>query len=413
MSGEYLQGVHVYFVEMNRSYGLQLLQTALSLGATATILAKDPTSYSHLESLALIRKCDTSQPSAIVAELRDVDNGSTAVIPGYEMSTVETAIAAAAVGLPGVSIAAAHDSLVKHRSRALTNSRTPNAVRYWLASSKSMASEIPHEAYPLIAKPSASGGSLGVAIIKCTSDLSAHIESWYQAPDERGNVLAGPVLLEEYVSGHEFSVELMDGQPIALTQKELGGKTGLVEIGHVVAPWDESPERSLIEDFVSYVVSALDLWFGPCHMEIKFDGTQARLIEVNYRLGGDFIPDLVKITCGVDLYRETLAAFTGRRELGYINRSRRNRAQILTQTACIRYIPAPVTGRLNAVRGEDEVRTVDGVIALHRIVENGAKVRPAEESGDRVLAVVAVGDSPAAATQRAVSALSCIEFEIT
>jgi D-alanine-D-alanine ligase len=68
--------------------------------------------------------------------------------------------------------------------------------------------------YPLVCKPSASGSSLGVSIIRKPADLEAAIA----AAREHGDT----VLVERYVSGREFTVGVLEGEALPMIELIVG-----------------------------------------------------------------------------------------------------------------------------------------------------------------------------------------------
>ncbi len=124
------------------------------------------------------------------------------------------------------------------------------------------------------------------------------------------------VLLEEYIGGQEYSVETLTirgrHEVLGITEKRLRGDT-LVEEQHVFpATGLDTDLVAGIDALATGVLDALGYRHGPCHIEFKVDGGEVRLIEINNRAGGDFIWELVWLTRGVDMFRETLAyAFEG------------------------------------------------------------------------------------------------------
>ncbi len=124
------------------------------------------------------------------------------------------------------------------------------------------------------------------------------------------------VLLEEYIGGQEYSVETLTirgrHEVLGITEKHLRADT-LVEEQHVFpATGLDTDLVARIDALATGVLDALGYRHGPCHIEFKVDGGEVRLIEINNRAGGDFIWELVWLTRGVDMFRETLAyAFEG------------------------------------------------------------------------------------------------------
>jgi D-alanine-D-alanine ligase len=64
--------------------------------------------------------------------------------------------------------------------------------------------------YPFVCKPACSGSSLGVSIVRAPAQLEAALDSARaQGPD---------VLVERYIHGREFTVGVLDGEPLPLVE---------------------------------------------------------------------------------------------------------------------------------------------------------------------------------------------------
>ncbi|PRW62171.1 ATP-grasp domain-containing protein [Actinopolyspora mortivallis] len=371
-------GCHVVFVESNGSYGREMVRTALEQGLTVTVLAGEPERFHEQGSMgAELVRCDTrSVPAVLEAVRRLPEPGCSGVLAGYEMVLPVAATVARVLGLPGPDPVAAQDTLHKHRARALSNQLVGNPVDFWLLDTPDEVERIAGSEYPLLAKPAASGGSLGVRSVASSEELARYVAEWKNAPDERGAPLEGPVLVERLVTGGELSVELFHGVPVAVSYKELSGDTGFVESGHTVLPWTEAVERKELEPYLALLTERLGTGWGPTHVELRLDESSTpRLIEVNHRLGGDHIPLLVRLVTGFDMYTATLRAALGERVTLEIGGG---------GEAVIRYLMAEHEGTFREVRGLESVRAMPGVHDVVISREEGARVRPPVDSGDRV-----------------------------
>lgn len=155
--------------------------------------------------------------------------------------------------------------------------------------------------WPVVIKPTDRAASAAVAIARSARELdealvAARAESW-----------AGEVLVEEYVEGPEFSVEsvVVDGHvtTVMVTGKPIGGRTGVLKLDAEM-PADLDPaDRTELEAVAAAAVTACGLHNGPAHTEVRLSGDGPRLVEVNGRVGGMFIGDMVTAVTGVDLYR--------------------------------------------------------------------------------------------------------------
>lgn len=162
---------------------------------------------------------------------------------------------------------------------------------------------------PVVVKPTDLSGSRGVLLLEDRAQF-----------DEWGALLTsydydGPVLVEEYLTGPEFSVETVSVRGrhhvIGVTRKLLGAPPLFVEAGHV----HPEPEGDSTAQLGALTVTMLELsgyQTGPAHTEIRMTPAGPRIIESQARLAGDKIPRLVHLATGLDLERAVLAALAGR-----------------------------------------------------------------------------------------------------
>jgi argininosuccinate lyase len=76
-------------------------------------------------------------------------------------------------------------------------------------------------------------GSVGVRLCRSRHDAHAHAEDLLRRTvNERGEPEPPDVVIEEYVRGPEFSVEVLCGRAIGITAKHLSAEPYFVETGH-------------------------------------------------------------------------------------------------------------------------------------------------------------------------------------
>jgi len=171
--------------------------------------------------------------------------------------------------------------------------------------------------YPVILKPRGLAASLGVVRVKDAGELrdgfTFALEA--KAPDPVGLDFATPLLVEEYVTGEEISVDAVacDGEVTALyvARKVIGYPPYAEEIGHVVTGDDPLLRDPVLLRALKDTHAALGFRDGWTHSEFILTPDGPRLIEVNGRLGGDMIPYLGRLATGIDPGLAAAAAACG------------------------------------------------------------------------------------------------------
>ncbi|MEU7117926.1 ATP-grasp domain-containing protein [Streptomyces zaomyceticus] len=235
------------------------------------------------------------------------------IVTWSEWHLVPTARLARALGL------AANSVEVMQACRNKATARTLFA-RHGVPSAASMKARSLVEAglatmtigYPVVIKPAASAGSIGVIRVDRAEALPDAFQFAAAGADQSREDIA--VLVEEYLGGPEISVECVTHRgvttAVAVTRKSLGPAPYFEETGHTVDAHD--PLLPQVGPVAAAAIKALGITDGIQHVEIRLVDGRPRLIEVNARIGGDMIGHLVHLATGIDLPRIAADLATGR-----------------------------------------------------------------------------------------------------
>jgi len=233
---------------------------------------------------------------------------------------------------------------------------------------------------PVIAKPADGTASRNV----CRVDAPAEAEAACRALKRDG---VDRFLVEEYLPGPEVSVETVSAAGhhwvVAITGKST--LPNFVEVGHVVPAGLEADEARRVRDLVTAALDGLGLAWGPAHTEVRLTPRGPRIIETHNRVGGDKIPTLVRLACGVDLYALTLRCLF---DLPGVDPPE----SPPPRAAAVRFFIAP-PGTVRSVRGLDEVRAHPAVHEVEFTARPGDRVAPVRDSRDRLGYVIVRADS--------------------
>ncbi|MGW0703015.1 ATP-grasp domain-containing protein [Streptomyces sp. NPDC002867] len=219
------------------------------------------------------------------------------------------------LSLPGntsTAVAAARD---KATSRQLfASADVPSAAFTWVHSMEAAAAAAERIGdYPVVLKPVSHAGSMGVVRVDAITDLPACWAIACESAEHQGPEGQG-VLLEEYLEGPEISVETVTERggttAVAVTHKSLGFAPYFMETGHVVTACD--PLLKSVAPTAAAALRAIGITHGVSHVEMKLTKSGPRLIEVNARLGGDRIGELVRYATGIDLAKAAADLALGR-----------------------------------------------------------------------------------------------------
>lgn len=360
------------------------------------VVTGDPGRYEYLGRRGFGHvRCDTQDFGSTLevcrglAELCGVSSSSEYFIP-------LAAAVAAELELPASDVEALNRCRHKDRQRAVLWEAGVEVPLFGVAETAEAACRwARHIGLPVVVKPTTGSGSSGVRLCHTMANVAEWSASLLAIrQNERGQPIPRLVLVEQYVEGPEFSVETFDGEAVTVVAKHLGPQPHFVEIGHDVP----APDGGAVADLAERAVAALGLTWGPTHTELRLSAGGPVVIEVNPRLAGGMIPELVRLSCGVDLIDWTVA-----RGCGQPLSPRAARAG----QASIRFLTARTEGTVDSVSGLDAARRAAHVARV--TVRPGTPIRLTHSFRDRVGYVITTGPDSARAADRA---LARIELRI-
>lgn len=154
-----------------------------------------------------------------------------------------------------------------------------------------------------ILKPSRNSGSRGIAKVSRNMDKGDFIRAYDEALSESRD---HSVLIEQFIEGPEFSIEMIvwqgDIHVLTVTDKKTTGAPHFVELGHNQPSCFSATDVETLKAAAVAGVRALGVNSCACHAEAKLMNGKAYLMEVGARLGGDFIStELTHLSTGIDM----------------------------------------------------------------------------------------------------------------
>jgi biotin carboxylase len=131
---------------------------------------------------------------------------------------------------------------------------------------------------------------------------------------------------------------------------------------------------------------ALKLTWGPSHVELRLTAKGPAIIEVNPRLAGGFIPELVRLAFGIDMIKETIRLAAG--ETSDI-KARRG------MHASIRFVTPAQNGTIQAIDGVTAASAIQNVVDVQMYRSRGDQAKIENDFRDRIGHVISRADSPA------------------
>jgi len=396
-----MTGGVLVFVESNTSgTGRLFVHAARALGLRPVLVTARPDRYRYLSQpgppeVLVIPAIEEEATYRLIYDRFDGGRALAGITTSSEYFVPTAAALASRFALPGPDPAAVRRARDKSWQRcALAAAGLPSPSFRVAASAVDARAAARVIGLPVVIKPLEGSGSVGVRACADVNEAEAHAAMLLSRNESR-------VLVEALIDGPEFSVELFAGKAIGITRKHLGAAPHFVEIGHDYPAVVSGDTARALTDTAASASAVLGLEWGPLHCELRVRDGQAFVMEVNPRLAGGFIPEIVRQASGIDLIRETLRLATGA-ALNLTPRWRR--------WASIRFLIPPRAGRLAGLEGIARASARPGVVdvAVYRNV--GDDLTCLGDFRDRVGHVIACGYRPRAAASNAERARDAIRL---
>jgi biotin carboxylase len=244
--------------------------------------------------------------------------------------------------------------------------------------------------FPVMVKPSDSSGSKGVTYVAGPDDLDDAIAA------ARGFSATGDVIVEQFVEGRHLSVEafLRAGRPevFVVSERTTTGPPAMVTITHRTPAAIKAREHRAITRAVRKVAAALNLSDGPINVDVilAWDGTPY-LIEMGSRLGGNGMPQLVRLATGVDTVSAAVAHACGE-PFDVTPRFRR--------AAMLHILHTGEAGTLERLEGVEHIEQSPEVVACELFVSAGSVVAPYVRAANKLGYVLLAASRPEALDAR-------------
>ncbi|WP_406150582.1 pyridoxal-phosphate dependent enzyme [Streptomyces sp. NBC_01012] len=400
------------FVESNTTgTGMLALRTATRLGLAPVLLTKDPARYPGLDETGCSAVlCDTEDEAAVRAAANSAAAGRTVagVTTTSDFYLVHAAALARSFERPGHAPGTAALCRDKSLTRAaLSEAGMPQPAHVVVGSAEGVAAAVARVGLPCVVKPVDGSGSQDVRW--CADEASAVTQAAHilaATENVRGQARAGKVLVEEFVDAPEYSVEMFcaDGEAVCVgvTGRTATALPHFVETGHVFPAVLSTTAGADIAECARKALEAVGFELGPAHVEVRLTPAGPVVIEINGRLAGGMIPQLVRAATGIDLLDQQLRAATGRPLALTADRALH---------AGLRFLTATETGRLTGITGVAEAAGVPGVESVVTTGALGRTVRPPRTAYDRLGHVIAVGSTPQEVETALETAMALIRVE--
>jgi S-sulfo-L-cysteine synthase (3-phospho-L-serine-dependent) len=406
---------HVAFLESNATgSGYEAIRAASDCGHPVTFVTRDLGYYLRpgqlpfpVDAIDRVITCETNDTAAVVAALRPAAHELAALISVGEWYLQGAAEAARQLGLVGQSPDAVRAVRDKSVARTLCASAGVPVPRFARAASAAAARQA-DVGFPCIVKPLDDAMSHGVRLCRSRDEVAEHATRLLaDTRNIRGQRKIPAVLVEEYAEGPEVSVEAFvssgTAEIVMITDKLLVPPPDFFEAGHAVPAALPPATVRECHDVARRALAAIGYDFGAVHAELRLTETGPKIIEINGRLAGGHITELVKLATGADMTEILIGMHLGQPPPP---------PRPATRGAAIVFLPGRA-GTVRAVTGTDAARSVGGVCDVMVPPSlPGTTFAPPAGNADRVGHVIATGATGAAALVAARQAAAAIHIDM-
>ena len=233
-----------------------------------------------------------------------------------------------------------------------------------------------------IIKPADNSGSRGVCLVN--NFLEAERVYEYSRKYSRN----GDVVVEEFMTGPEVSVELLaideKYHVLQVTDKLTTGAPHFVEIGHSQPSTLPKDDLEKIKTLAVQAAKAVGIKNGPAHAEIILTKDGPKMVEIGARMGGGCITThLVPLSTGINMTKAVIQIALGESP---------NVESEYEKGSAIRFIIPPV-GKVRDIQGVEEAKKICGIKSVEIQCEIGQELGELESGASRIGYVIAQADS--------------------
>lgn len=389
------------------------IELVKSLGYKIILFATELT-ISELMEVDVPYEIDLNDEDAVLSKAKELSEKYN-IVGVFTLNEYRVALAARirkVLGITyGLSYEAAFRCRNKKETRKILTDNNVNSVKYRLIRSIEEADKALETIHlPVVIKPSNDAGSEMVYCCKTINEVHSAIQSIQECKGNLvGQEIDKEILLEEFLTGPEFSVETYtfnkQTKIIAITAKKVLSPFNPIEVGHTVPARIDADTVKSIEKIIKDSVEAIGIDYSITHIELKLTPMGPKIIEINARPGGDQITTLVEMTTGYNLHEIELLASLG------LPIDKAHKREIISSSASIRFLISDSDG---IIEFGDQLSVLDNPLVTQVVMyeEDGDLVEKTTSNYNRLGYFIVKGSDSQYSEEIAEGLLSKINIKI-
>lgn len=384
---------------------LGLLAAARNRGLYVIAVDRDPAApgFRYADRRAIV----SNEDEPAIERLAAAERVEGIIAPGIDWPVAIAARVAQRLGLPhpiSPETAALSTSKLRQRER-FAEAGVPQPEYVVCSGADEAAAAADRLGYPCVVKAPDRQGQRGLTLVSDPARMTSAVEIALDASR------SATLLVEEHVEGRELTVNGFSTggrfRPLTVTDRLTAEPPAFgVALAHVWPSDLEARQIAVAIDAAGTAAAAVGIENGPSYTQVLVREDGVRVGELAARLGGGHDAELCRAVLGVDLNGLALSAALG------LPLTPHQLAPVAKAGAgCIRFLVAPV-GVLRDVTGLEEAFALDGVKGIRLYRKPGHQFGALLRGADRAGAILAVGDSRAAALEQGDRAAEVIRFDV-
>lgn len=215
-------------------------------------------------------------------------------------------------------------------------------------------------------------------------------------------------LLEEFLDGQQLIAEVLVINDvihiIGVIEQEISFINNHFIVTGYYLQQDKPDYYDNLIDSVENIIKLHGLKHGSCHLELKHINEIWKLIEINPRISGGGMNQLIKHGTGINLVEQTLNLTLGK-DIDLEPKFKKH--------VYIQYKTSNENGVLECITGKNKTVKSNNILSVYLKPRKGNVISIPLSMGNRYAYVIATGDSKDEAEQNAKKGIEQIQFHIT
>ncbi|MHA7137687.1 ATP-grasp domain-containing protein [Rossellomorea arthrocnemi] len=400
----------IIFIETTKSgSSREAIKTADRLGFYTVLFTERPNFVAKREEFPdvhLMKLCDLSDMNVLQKEVKAL------ILKGIEVSAIVSYVdphsytactLADQFNLNHYSTEGMKNIQNKIQSRELlkNSSVTPE---YWTVVTKAESEELEPKIknkFPLVMKSPKSTGSKDVYKVGNLIEYRKRYNTLSTLYENQ------PILIEEYLPEPQYLVEVVVHKGkvhiMAVIKQDIQYNRRFIVMGYKLLLNPGVSFSNGLMKAIKEIVAKHGLVTGPCHLELRRKGNQWKLIEINARISGAGMNNMIKAAYGINLVEEMLKMALGKDP---------DLTPKFQKNVYMQYVTVEKKGTLEKVTGKSKALASQGVVEVYVKPRKGSVITPPLSMGHRYAYVTAVGNTALEAEANAKKAAVEIQFWI-